>query len=120
VKDRFICSSRCQGLTLLIVLSVLAEPRALFAHPPSRRGTTELVPSSIYSHFSTLMCRTHCRQGRWLCSQVGMPSPLSHQVSSSRPLLQFIPFLLCSAKPTEHLFICVMVNTPADPPPRLW
>ena len=30
MKNRFICSSRCQGLTLLIVLSVLAEPRALF------------------------------------------------------------------------------------------
>ena len=36
---------------------------------------------------------------------------------SIRPLLQFMPFLLCSAKPTEHLFICVMVSTVADPPP---
>ena len=27
-----------------------------------------------------------------------------------------MPFLLCSAEPTEHLFICVMVSTPADPP----
>ena len=29
---------------------------------------------------------------------------------SIRPLLQFVPFLLCSAKPTEHLLICVMVS----------
>ena len=36
---------------------------------------------------------------------------------SIRPLLQFMPFLLCSAKPTEHLFICVMVSTVADPSP---
>ena len=28
-----------------------------------------------------------------------------------------MPFLLCSAKPTEHLFMCVMVSAPADPPP---
>ena len=28
-----------------------------------------------------------------------------------------MPFLLCSAKPTEHLFICVMVSTAADPSP---
>jgi len=32
-------------------------------------------------------------------------------------VLQFMPFLLYSAKPTEPLFICVMVSTPADPPP---
>jgi len=38
---------------------------------------------------------------------------------SIRHLLQFMPFLLCSAKPTEHLFICVMVSTAADPPPTM-
>ena len=105
---------------LLIVLSVLAEPRALFAHPPSRRGTTELVPSSIYSHFSTLMCRTHCRQGRWLCSQVGMPSPPSHQVrlqaralytAQGPPALPHAHFGRISADPNKEELEYFMAST---------
>ena len=67
------------------------------------------------SHAMMTSIRCICLQGvKEDTAYSERPGQQTKSASHIRPLLQFMPFLLCSAKPTEHLFICVMVSTVGD------